>query len=212
MVTAHLQNAINALETWFRRWLIDVNPEKSSALLITRRRLEPHGHVRMFGQVIPWKDQAKYLGVVLDKKLSCTPHIDYVVAKTKMVAGQLSSLTCRKSKMSPKNKLVMYKTIIRPTLTYASIVWGHAAGVHLNKMQVVLKRFLRTAFDAPWFVRNNQLHRDAELPMLKEFLLEIAMTAFEKAKTHPNPLVREAVDYDEEGPSRHKRPKMVLNG
>jgi hypothetical protein len=212
MVTAHLQNAINALETWFRRWLIDVNPEKSSALLITRRRLEPHGHVRMFGQVIPWKDQAKYLGVVLDKKLSCTPHIDYVVAKTKMVAGQLSSLTCRKSKMSPKNKLVMYKTIIRPTLTYTSIVWGHAAGVHLNKMQVVLNRFLRTAFDAPWFVRNNQLHRDAELPMLKEFVLEIAMTAFEKAKTHPNPLVREAVDYDEEGPSRHKRPKMVLNG
>jgi hypothetical protein len=162
-----LQGAIDALETWFRRWLIDVNPEKSSALLTTRRRLEPHGHVRMFGQVIPWKDQAKYLGVILDKKLSFTPHVDYAVVKTKMVAGQLSLLTCRKSKMSPKNKLVMYKTIIRPTLTYAFIVWGPVADVHLNKMKVVQNCFLRTAFDDPWLVRNNQLHRHAELPMLK---------------------------------------------
>jgi hypothetical protein len=53
MATAYLHDAIDALETWFRRWLIDVNPEKGSALLITRRRLEPRGHVRMFGQVIP---------------------------------------------------------------------------------------------------------------------------------------------------------------
>jgi hypothetical protein len=177
MATAYLHDAIDALETWFRRWLIDVNPEKGSALLITRRRLEPRGHVRMFGQVIPLKDQTKYVGVILDKKLLFTPHVDYAVAKTKMVAGQLSSLTCRKSKMSPKNQLVMYKTIIRPTLTYASIVWGHVADVHPNKMKVVQNRFLRTAFDTPWFVRNNQLHRDAELPMLKEFLFEIALRA-----------------------------------
>jgi hypothetical protein len=131
----------------------------------------------MFVKVIPWKVQTKYVGVFLDKKLLFTPHVDYAVAKTKMVAGQLSSLTCRKSKMSQKNQLVMYKTIIRPTLTYASIVWGHVVDVHPNKMKVVQNRFLRTAFDTPWFVRNKQLHRDAELPMLKEFLFEIALRA-----------------------------------
>jgi hypothetical protein len=48
--------------------------------------------------------------------------------------------------------------------------------------------------------------------MLKEFLFEIALRSFEKAKEHENPLVREAVDYDETDPSRYKRPKTVLNG
>jgi hypothetical protein len=33
--------------------------------------------------------------------------------------------------------------------------------------------------------------------MLKEFLFEIALRSFEKAKEHENPLVREAVNYDE---------------
>jgi hypothetical protein len=210
--TGYLQEAVNALEDWFRLWRIDVNPEKSSALLITRRRVVPVGQIQMFGRDIPWKDQVKYLGVILDKRLTFIPHIKHVEAQTKMVASRLSSLTCRKSKMSIRNKLVLYKSIIRPVMTYASVVWGHASASQLNKLQVIQNRFLRTAFNSPWFVRNNQLHREANLPMLKEFLHEIALRSFEKAKVHENPLVREAVDYDETGPSRYKRPKTVLNG
>ncbi|KAJ3641934.1 hypothetical protein Zmor_028404 [Zophobas morio] len=43
---------------------------------------------------------------------------------------------------------------------------------------------------------------EANLPPLKEFLHEVALRAFRKAEEHPNPLVREAVDYefDEEAP------------
>jgi hypothetical protein len=210
--TGYLQEAVNALEDWFRLWRIDVNPEKSSALLITRRRVVPVGQIQMFGRDIPWKDQVKYLGVILDKRLTFIPHIKHVEAQTKMVASRLSSLTCRKRKMSIRNKLVLYKSIIRPVMTYASVVWGHASASQLNKLQVIQNRFLRSAFNSPWFVRNNQLHREANLPMLKEFLHEIALRSFEKAKVHENPLVREAVDYDETGPSRYKRPKTVLNG
>jgi hypothetical protein len=122
--TGYLQEAVNALEDWFRLWRIDVNPEKSSALLITRRRVVPVGQIQMFGRDIPWKDQVKYLGVILDKRLTFIPHIKHVEAQTKMVASRLSSLTCRKSKMSIRNKLVLYKSIIRPVMTYASVVWG----------------------------------------------------------------------------------------
>jgi hypothetical protein len=115
--TGYLQEAVDALEDWFRLWRIDVNPEKSSALLITRRRVVPVGQVQMFGRDIPWKDQVKYLGVILDKSLTFIPHVKHVEAQTKMVASRLSSLTCRKSKMSIRNKLVLYKSIIRPVTT-----------------------------------------------------------------------------------------------
>jgi hypothetical protein len=33
MATVYLQEAANALETWFRLWRIEVNPEKNSAVL-----------------------------------------------------------------------------------------------------------------------------------------------------------------------------------
>jgi hypothetical protein len=118
--------------------------------------------------------------VFIDKRLAFIPHVNYAVGKGKMVTGQLSPLTCRRSKMSIKNKLVLYKSVVLPTMIYASVAWGHVS--------------------------------ETQLPMLKELLLEIANKTFEKAKEHENPLVREAVDYDETGPSRCKRPKMVLNG
>jgi hypothetical protein len=42
----------------------------------------------MFEEDIPWKDQIKYLEVVIDKRLTFIPDVDYAVGKGKMVIGQ----------------------------------------------------------------------------------------------------------------------------
>jgi hypothetical protein len=53
----------------------------------------------MFGEDITWSR------VVIDnKRLTFIPHVNYGVGRGDMVTGQLSPLTCRKSKMSIKNK------------------------------------------------------------------------------------------------------------
>ena len=62
----------------------------------------------MFGQDILWQDKTQYLGVFIDKKLSFISHIDCIAAK-----------------MSIKNKLLLYRTIIRPTISYASAAWSY---------------------------------------------------------------------------------------
>lgn len=72
-VTTYLQVATNALEEWCRRWLITVNPAKSSALCITKSRQGPIEHVSMFGQIIPWQDKTKYLGLFTDRRFSIIP-------------------------------------------------------------------------------------------------------------------------------------------
>lgn len=139
------------------------------------------------------------------------PHLDYALAKGKIATGMLRSLVCRRSALSIDNKLLLYKSVIRPTMTYASVAWAFApCKTRMHKLQTFQNKFLRQAFNAPWFVRNNQLHREAKMPTMEEFFRETAERAFSKAEAHPNPLVREAVDYDENGPSRCKRPRMAL--
>jgi hypothetical protein len=95
-------------------------------------------------------------------------------------------------------------------MTYGFVVWGNVSNTQLHKLQVVQNKFLRAAFNAPWFVRNSQLHREADLPLIKDFPLDVAEKFFENAAQHPNPLVRDAVDYDEHLPLRHKRPRCLL--
>ncbi|KYB29525.1 hypothetical protein TcasGA2_TC034540 [Tribolium castaneum] len=104
----------------------------------------------------------------------------------KVIPGLLRGrrLSCRRSALAIDNKL-LYKSVIRPTMTYASVAWAFAP-----------------SFNAPWFVRNNQLHREAKMPTMEEFFRETAERAFSKAEAHPKPLVREAVDYDENAGSK----------
>lgn len=214
LATQRLQVAADQLEDWFTNSRISVNPEKSSALLISTStkpsKCQPTGHVRMFDQDIPWKDQVKYLGVILDKRLSFIKHVDYALSKGKMAAARLYPLTCRKSKLSIRNKLKLYKSIIRPMMTYASPAWSHVSDHQIHRLQVFQNKLLRQIFNAPWYVRNSQLHREANLPTLKKFLREIAIPTFEKAAQHSNPLIRQAVDYDERAPLRYRRPKSIL--
>jgi hypothetical protein len=176
-----------SLETWFRLWRIDVNPDKSSAILFTRRRFHrPVGEIEMFEQIIPWKNEVRYLGISFDNHLRFNNQVEHAKTRGQMVRGQLNSLVNRRSKMSTKNKITIYRTMIRPSMMYGSAIWGTVSHTQLQKLQVVQNKFLRAAFNAPWFVRNTQLHREANLPTIKEFLLDDARKFYAKAAVHPN--------------------------
>jgi retron-type reverse transcriptase len=209
-VSELLRRAVESLESWFRLWRIDVNPDKSSAILFTRRRHRPDGEIVMFDRPIPWKTEARYLGITFDNHLRFNAQLEHAKTRAQMVLGQLNSLVNRRSKMSIQNKVTIYRTIVRPAMMYGSAVWGNVCNTQLHKLQVVQNKFLRAAFKAPWFVRNTQLHREAKLPTIREFLHDVARKFFENAAAHPNPLVRDSVDYDENAPQRHKRPKSLL--
>jgi hypothetical protein len=53
IISRDLQCAVESLESWFRTWRIDVNPEKSNAILFTKRHFRPVGEIAMFNPVIP---------------------------------------------------------------------------------------------------------------------------------------------------------------
>jgi hypothetical protein len=73
---------------------------------------------------------------------------------------------------------------------YGAAVWGNVTNTQLQKLQVMQNKFLRAAFNAPWFVRNAQLHREVNLPTIREYLHDA------NDDNHPNPIVRESVNYD----------------
>ncbi|XP_017779597.1 PREDICTED: RNA-directed DNA polymerase from mobile element jockey-like [Nicrophorus vespilloides] len=208
-VTRLLQEALDQIEDWFRLWRIDVNPTKSVAVLFTRKRSTPSGALTVFGEDIQWKPSAKYMGVTLDKDLRFKQHIETARNKACATIKLLYPLMNRRSRLNIPSKLAIYKSIIRSGMTYASPAWGHAARTHLYKLQVIQNKTLRTIYNAPWFIRNVQLHREANIPFLSEFMKKSTKKAFARAEIHPNPLLRAAVDYDPGDHHTHKRPRMA---
>jgi len=87
------------------------------------------------GAAIPQQLSAKYLGLTLDSRLTWKEHI---VGKTKLMKlknRQMWWLLQRRSKLSTKNKLLLYKGIIKPAWIYGIELWGTAASSNLKKLE-----------------------------------------------------------------------------
>jgi len=60
-----------------------------------------------------------YLEVTLDTRLNWSPHVGQVRNKTAQRMGMLGPLLNRKSDLSIRNGVLLYKQLIRPMMVYA---------------------------------------------------------------------------------------------
>ena len=99
-------------------------------------------------------------------------------------------------------------------MTYASVVFAHAARTHIDTLQSLQSRFCRLAVGAPWFVRNVDLHDDLGLESIRKHMKSVSERYFDKAMRHDNRLIVAAADYspnpDHAGASHRRRPRHVL--
>lgn len=105
------------------------------------------------------KEHVKYLGLLIDSKLSWKCHIDYISTKISKTIGLFSKLR----HFVPQDTLItLYWSLIQPYLNYGICAWGQASKSNLNKLLILQKRALRIIFFAdrkqsaiPLFVKTN---------------------------------------------------------
>ena len=69
-----LQTAINQISGWTKKWRIKLNENKSVHTNFTNRRMNPVPII-INRKVIPYQNNAKYLGMTLDAKLRWKVHV-----------------------------------------------------------------------------------------------------------------------------------------
>ena len=103
-----LTHATSVLLRCFTRWKLQVNIQKTEAILFTRRLPVPPAPPQFQHTVIPWNAQVRYLGLLLDPKLLFTRHINSVTHKANGIFLQLFPLLARNSALSIPNKITLY--------------------------------------------------------------------------------------------------------
>lgn len=210
LVFKSLQNYLHSYQLWLQQWRIKVNPGKCAAVLFCRRTIPTNTNFLLNNEIIPWTDSYKYLGVILDSKLIWRLQIEDTVRKSKAAKASLSYLLFRSSRLTIKNKLLLYKSFIRPVMTYGSIVWGCAAVTHLEKLQRIQNKTLSQIVSACRYVRMDTIHKDLKI---RPFLPEIKRLAW---KFHRgiikinNPVLHAIPPYDPSNIASRKRPRALL--
>lgn len=205
-----LQRSLNEVTNWLNNWKIAVNQEKTQAICFNKKHRIPDRNLKQNGQPIAWANNAKYLGLTFDRKLTWKTHTDNQKKIGTIAMIQLYPLL-KNEHFNLRYKLMIYLTVIRPAITYAAVSWGSAAPTHINKVQVIQNKILRIITDAPWFVSNSQLHRELKVPSIWRFLKATATKIMQKAENHENELVRQAVNYNIQDCRVHaRRPRLLL--
>jgi hypothetical protein len=95
----------------------------------------------------------------------------------------------RKSKLSRSNKLVIYKTIIKPISTYGIQLWGMASTSNIEILELFQSKALRMIVDAAWYVPNTVIRRDLQLPTVKEEICHYSSQYSAHLGAHPDDLI-----------------------
>ncbi|GBN54972.1 RNA-directed DNA polymerase from mobile element jockey, partial [Araneus ventricosus] len=146
-ISNSFKHYIPKLESWLKSWKIQLNVEKTEAIIFSKN-FSYCPEIKIYNTPVPWKKQVKYLGVILDRNLTFKPHLSHIKDKFNKAFRAQYYLICRNSRLSTHNKLLIYQAYLRPILTYASPVSAFTVKSNFNIIQVLENKTLRMIVQA----------------------------------------------------------------
>jgi hypothetical protein len=126
----------------------------------------------------------------------------HIFAKWKQLGITLTKvywlLGC-KSKLSTSNKLLIYKTILKPIRTYGIQLWGKASTSNIEILERFQSKALCMIVDASWYWPNTVIRRDLQTPTFKEEIRRYSSQYSAHLSAHPNELTVNLMSYQTTG-------------
>ena len=136
-----MRTALGMTERWCVEHDLSINARKTNTILFSKRIKDMEfGTLSIFGTDLAVSRCVKYLGVYLDSRLTWNMHISEKIRKAKVAIHQCRRVCGLRWGFSPRSMYWVYTMMIRPIITYASVVWWHKAaqkvvGGHLERVQ-----------------------------------------------------------------------------
>jgi len=123
-VSGLIQWALHTVEVWCDEDRVLVNPDKTGHVAFTRRRKLP-GFLEpcLFGMTLRRSILVKYLGVILVSRLTWREHMDVKLRKAHNLLWACRNACGMTWGLTPKVGHWLYVSIIRPSITFAPLVW-----------------------------------------------------------------------------------------
>ena len=172
-IIKNMRLALLSAKKYFHKWKIKINETKTQAIIFpfnkSPKRI-PTVPLMFNGHRIELSHTIKYLGLSLDKKLTFKQHLLNAAEKALKCSRSLCCILNRKSHLNTKNKLILYKTCIRPILTYGSPIWISCAKTHKSKIQRVQNKILKMIHNLDRMYPTSALHQNFKHQTIEEFI------------------------------------------
>jgi len=167
-----LQDKMPELEEWMAKWKMKVNTSKSKLLVIRKLKKNKRitNNLYLFDEIVPKVDKLNYLGVIYNSKFNWDDNVENSLRKAKAAVQRISTLLNPHNNLNIFRKRQLILMILRPILTYASPCWANINKTQMLRLSGYIHRILKRAINAPRYIRNVNLYKDPNAPMLPDFI------------------------------------------
>ena len=172
---------LNKLSIWLASNKLTLNIDKSHFVIFHRARLKQNNvNISLCDIALNRVTFTKFLGVIIDDKLSFSRHVSYI--KNKISKGMGIIIKARKY-LNKKSLLDLYHAFVYPYLTYCIEVWGNMSNVHLDALVKIQKKIVRIITYSPYLAHTDELFKDLNiLPIHKLMLQRVSLQMFKYSR------------------------------
>lgn len=153
-----LQSDLNVISSWCDLWLMELNINKCKHMRVSRKSNGCPVY-SINNTNLETVQFYKYLGLQITSNLTWRTHINYIINNANRMLGYLK----RNFFLAPLSlKLLLYKTLVRSKLEYASSIWDPGLNIHISLLEAVQNRSAR-------FILSNY-HRTSSVTLMKATL------------------------------------------
>ena len=135
-----LQNDLDLLNKWEKAWQMEFNPSKCAVLSFTASKSHPEYNYYIHNEMLARAKEHKYLGVMLSSDFKWSSHINSAANKARQTLGFVKRNT---KSMSRSVRDAAYRSLVRPHLEYASVVWDPHTGRDIDRLEGVQRHAAR---------------------------------------------------------------------
>lgn len=179
-VTEKIQTSAEKIIEYYTKWKIKTNNDKTTLISFTRRKTKqlPPDFIKIGAADVTFSEQIKYLGITIDNRLTFNLHIDNTINKVDRTIRLLYPFIARHSETDMDLKVHLFKTYIRPIMTYAIPILTMTKKSKFRPLSTKQNKILRMMLGISWdsFTSTDKLHTLAGIDTFYNFLDKLVVT------------------------------------
>lgn len=186
--TTPLSSAIHYLNIWLTEHGLSLSVPKCAVVPFTRKRFVPDIPIYCDGTRIPVQSKIKFLGVLLDSKMTGVHQINQTIKKCERNLNIIRSLSGVWWGSHPYTQKLVYNALIRSLFDYGSFLIEPCSKSYLNSLDKIQYKSLRLVIGAMKSSPTNALQlecADPPLSIRRQFLSDKYVTKIIQCSSHP---------------------------
>ena len=175
----NMQNDLDKICDWFNYNKMSLNTSKCETMSFGNNY---QNTLTVQNEAMPRNTCCKYLGVLIDSKLTYRDHIIYVVKKLNKFCGLIYRV---RDIYSIKCLLLFYNAYAKSVICYGLLVYGRAAKTNLTKIEMAQRRIIRAIlFKKKFDSLQNILHQTTLNTVFELFIQDVFREIFNQLRSN----------------------------